>query len=268
MPMTQPVVLTIAGSDSSGGAGIQADLKTFAAFGVYGASVLTALTAQNTRGVTAIADIDPAFIAAQIDAVAEDLPIAAAKTGMLSHSAVIEVVADRLRAHPVPFLVVDPVMVAASGDVLLKPEAIASLRDLIPLATIVTPNIYEAEILTGIKVTGVDAMRDAARALVANGARAALVKGGRFDAGDAIDVYCNGRTLREFRSPRIRIERAHGTGCTLSAALAASLALGVSLEDAVDRAKRYVTRALATAPKLGHGATPLNHLVKPDISGS
>src|SRR6266481_946013 len=268
MPMTQPVVLTIAGSDSSGGAGIQADLKTFAAFGVYGASVLTALTAQNTRGVTAIADIDPAFIAAQIDAVAEDLRIAAAKTGMLSHSAVIEVVADRLRAHPVPFLVVDPVMVAASGDVLLKPEAIASLRDLIPLATIVTPNIYEAEILTGIKVTGVDAMRDAARALVANGARAALVKGGRFDAGDAIDVYCNGRTLREFRSPRIRIERAHGTGCTLSAALAASLALGASLEDAVDTAKRYVTRALETAPKLGHGATPLNHLVKPDVSGS
>jgi hydroxymethylpyrimidine/phosphomethylpyrimidine kinase len=269
MPMTQPVVLTIAGSDSSGGAGIQADLKTFAAFGVYGASVLTALTAQNTRGVTAIADIDPAFIAAQIDAVAEDLPIAAAKTGMLSHSAVIEVVADRLRAHPVPFLVVDPVMVAASGDVLLKPEAIASLRDLmIPLATIVTPNIYEAEILTGIKVTGVDAMRDAARALVANGARAALVKGGRFDAGDAIDVYYNGQILREFRSPRIRIERAHGTGCTLSAALAASLALGASLEDAVDTAKRYVTRALETAPKLGHGATPLNHLVKPDVSGS
>ena len=188
---------------------------------------------------------------------------------MLSHSAVIEVVADRLRAHPVPFLVVDPVMVAASGDVLLKPEAIASLRDLmIPLATIVTPNIYEAEILTGIKVTGVDAMRDAARALVANGARAALVKGGRLDAGDAIDVYYNGQILREFRSPRIRIERAHGTGCTLSAALAASLALGVSLEDAVDRAKRYVTRALETAPKLGHGATLLNHLVKPDISGS
>ena len=267
--MTQPVALTIAGSDSSGGAGIQADLKTFAAFGVYGASVLTALTAQNTRGVTAIADIDPAFIAAQIDAVAEDLPIVAAKTGMLSRSAVIEVVADCLRAHPAPFLVVDPVMVAASGDVLLKPEAIVSMRDLmIPLATIITPNIYEAEILTGIKITGVDAMRDAARALVANGARAALVKGGRFDAGDAIDVYYNGRILREFRSPRIRIGRVHGTGCTLSAALAASLALGVSLEDAVGRAKRYVTRALETAPKLGHGATPLNHLVKTDNSDS
>src|SRR5260370_33515799 len=198
MRMNQPAVLKIAGSDSSGGEGIQVDLKAFGAFGVYGASVLTALTAQNTCGVTAIADIDPAFIAAQIDAVAEDLPIAAAKTGMLSHSAVIEVVADRLRAHPVPFLVVDPVMVAASGDALLKPEAIASLRDLmIPLATIGTPNIYEAEILTGIKVTGVDAMRDAARALGANGPPAPLVKGGRFDAGDAIDVYCDGRTLRE-----------------------------------------------------------------------
>jgi hydroxymethylpyrimidine/phosphomethylpyrimidine kinase len=269
MPMTQPVALTIAGSDSSGGAGIQADLKTFAAFGVYGATVLTALTAQNTCGVTAIADVDPAFIAAQIDAVVEDLPIAAAKTGMLSRSAVIEVVAGRLRAHPVPYLVVDPVMVAASGDVLLEPEAITSVRDqMIPLATIVTPNVHEAEILTGIKVTGVDAMREAARALVANGARAALVKGGRFGAGDAVDIYYDGRTLREFRARRVPVERAHGTGCTLSAALAASLALGLSLENAVGAAKRYVTRALETAPRLGHGAIPLNHLVKPDLSRS
>ena len=261
------VTLTIAGSDSSGGAGIQADLKTFSAFGVYGASVLTALTAQNTQGVRAIVDLEPLFIARQIDAVAEDLPIGAAKTGMLSRSGVIEAVVDRLQAYRVPHLVVDPVMVAASGDILLEPAAIASMRELLPLATVITPNLREAELLTGRRIADVAEMREAAQMLVRMGARAALVKGGRLASGDAIDVLCDANTLREFRAPRIAIGRAHGAGCTLSAALAAALALGERLEDAVAAAKDYVTRALATAPRLGHGATLLNHLVPAGRAG-
>jgi hydroxymethylpyrimidine/phosphomethylpyrimidine kinase len=256
------VALTIAGSDSSGGAGIQADLKTFSAFGVYGASVLTALTAQNTQGVRAIVDLEPSFIAQQIDAVAEDLPIATAKTGMLSRVGVIEAVVERLQAWRVPHLVVDPVMVAASGDVLLERAAIASIRDrLIPLATVITPNLREAEVLTGRPVESVGAMRETAQMLVRMGAQAALVKGGRLGGGDAIDILCAADTLREFRAPRVAIGQAHGAGCTLSAAIAAALALGEGLEDAVTAAKDYVTRALATAPKLGRGSTPLNHLV-------
>jgi hydroxymethylpyrimidine/phosphomethylpyrimidine kinase len=256
------VALTIAGSDSSGGAGIQADLKTFSAFGVYGASVLTALTAQNTQGVRAIVDLEPSFVAQQIDSVAEDMPIAAAKTGMLSRAAVIEAVVERLRVWRIPRLVVDPVMVAASGDVLLEPAAIASIRHrVIPLATVITPNIREAELLTGLQINSITMMREAAQMLVRMGAHAALVKGGRLAGGDAIDVLYVDDTTREFRAPRIEISRAHGAGCTLSAAIAASLALGESLEDAVATAKDYVSRALATAPKLGHGSTPLNHLV-------
>jgi len=260
------VVLTIAGSDSSGGAGIQADLKTFAAFGVFGTSVVTALTAQNTLGVREIADVAPDFVAAQIDAVAEDFEIAAAKTGMLARRIVIEAVAERLRTCRIPYLVVDPVMVAASGDVLLEAEAIAAMRELIlPLATIVTPNLREAEIITGSAVNNVAAMRAAAEKLVAMGAHAALVKGGRLSGEEAIDVLCDGRATREYRTRRIRIDRAHGTGCTMSAALAACLALGLDLGEAVDIAKRYVTRALEFAPRIGHGATPLNHLVTPAV---
>ncbi|MGH7935023.1 MAG: bifunctional hydroxymethylpyrimidine kinase/phosphomethylpyrimidine kinase [Candidatus Binataceae bacterium] len=257
------VALTIAGSDSSGGAGIQADLKTFGAFGVYGASVITALTAQNTRGVRAIADLDPGFVAAEIDAVAEDLPVAAVKTGMLARGEIIETVAARLRVHRIAQVVVDPVMVAASGDILLEPAAIGAMRGLImPLATIITPNLREAAILAGFEVKGPDTMREAARALVRMGVRAALVKGGGLVSGDALDVFYDGVTMRELRTPRVRLERAHGAGCTLSAAIAAVLALGGSLEEAVTAAKRYVTRALETAPRLGHGATPLNHMVK------
>jgi hydroxymethylpyrimidine/phosphomethylpyrimidine kinase len=259
------IALTIAGSDSSGGAGIQADLKTFAAFGVFGTSVLTALTAQNTAGVRAIAEVEPAFVAAQIDAVAEDLELAAAKTGMLSRMVVVEVVAERLRAHRIAQVVVDPVMVAASGDVLLEPGAIAAMRELmLPLATIVTPNAREAELLTGLSVTGPASMRKAAQKLVAMGARAALVKGGRLDLDEALDVFCDGKESREFSAPRVAIARAHGTGCTLSAAIAAGLALGLGMEQAVGTAKRYVSRALETAPRIGHGARPLNHLVNPE----
>ena len=254
------VALTIAGSDSGGGAGIQADLKTFSAFGVFGTSALTALTAQNTRGVTAIANVEPDFVAAQIDAIAEDFEIAAAKTGMLSRAAIIEVVAERVRAHKIANLVVDPVMAAASGDALLEPDAIEKMRDvMLPLAALVTPNLREAELLTGRSVKTREDMTRAARTIVSAGARAALVKGGAL-GGDAIDVLFDGRSIREFRAPRVEVGRAHGAGCTLSAASAACLARGEPLERAVERAKSFVTRALETAPAIGHGARPLNHL--------
>lgn len=266
--MTPPVALTVAGSDSSGGAGIQADLKTFSAFAVYGASVITALTAQNTEGVRAVLHVEPAFVAEQLDAVLDDLCVAAAKTGMLGRAGVVEAIAERLRARPVPHLVVDPVMVATSGDLLLDSEAVAAMRmRLVPLATLITPNLREAEVLLGAPVTSRAHMRDAARALVDLGAGAALVKGGHGrdsdDAGlaeQAIDVLFDGRRIREFAMPRIETRHTHGTGCTLSAAVTAALALGRDLESAVAAAKRYVTRAIQTAPGLGRGAGPLNHM--------
>jgi hydroxymethylpyrimidine/phosphomethylpyrimidine kinase len=260
-----PIALTIAGSDSSGGAGIQADLKTFAAFGVYGASVITALTAQNTVAVRAIADVEADFVGRQIDAVVEDLDVRAAKTGMLARVAVIEVVAERMRAHPLPWLVVDPVMVATSGDVLLEPAAVACLRErILPLATLVTPNLREAEVLTGRPVTNAAQMRDAARALIDLGARAALVKGGHLAGSKAVDLLYDGRDFQEFAAPRIATRSTHGTGCTLSAAITAALARGCALETAVAAAKRYVTRAIETAPGIGHGAGPLNHFAPVD----
>lgn len=259
------VALTIAGSDSSGGAGIQADLKTFAAFGVFGTSAITALTAQNTRGVVAISNLEPTFVAAQIDAVADDFTIAAVKTGMLLRAAIIGAVADRIRARKIPNLVVDPVMAAASGDVLLEPDAIEMMRSaMLPIATVVTPNLHEARILTGRDVTNAAQMREAARACVGLGARAALVKGGGL-AGNAVDILFDGRDFHEFSAPRIAPKgapgRAHGAGCTLSAAIAAALARGESLVGAIDAAKRYVTLALQHAPQIGHGSRPLNHLV-------
>lgn len=269
------IALTIAGSDSSGGAGIQADLKTFAAFAVFGTSAITALTAQNTLGVRAIVDIDPAFVAAQIDAIADDFTIAAAKTGMLSRAEIIGSVADRISIHKISNLVVDPVMVTANGDVLLEPAAIVMMRDvMLPMATLVTPNLREASILTGREILNRDSMREAARALVGLGARAALVKSGSaaFTAGvqdqDAIDIFYDGHNFREFRSSRVPIGRVHGAGCTLSAAIAASLARGESLENAIDAGKRYVTMALQNAPAIGHGARPLNHSVTAMTTGS
>jgi hydroxymethylpyrimidine/phosphomethylpyrimidine kinase len=259
------VALTIAGSDSGGGAGIQADLKTFAAFGVFGTSVITALTAQNTLGVRAVADVEPAFVRAQLDAISEDFAVAGAKTGMLARRPIIETVATHLRNRRLRNLVVDPVMVAASGDVLLAPDAVAAMRELmLPLATLLTPNVHEAEILSGLAIEDVPAMHRAARTLVELGARAVLVKGGRFGGPTSVDVLCNVGTMREFSAPRVAVSRAHGTGCTLSAAIAAALAQGLHLEDAIQTAKHYVTRALATAERVGHGATPLNHLLKPE----
>src|SRR5580704_14660657 len=206
------VALTIAGSDSSGGAGIQADLKTFVAFAVFGTSAITAITAQNTCRVSAIVNLDPSFVAAQIDAVADDFIIAAAKTGMLSRTEIIDAVANRIRIRKIPNVVVDPVMVAASGDVLLEPDAITMMRDvMLPLAAVVTPNLREASILTGRDVCNRDGIREAAQALVALGARAALVKCGSPDAvaldgdvknQDAIDILYDGRNFVEFRAPR------------------------------------------------------------------
>jgi hydroxymethylpyrimidine/phosphomethylpyrimidine kinase len=259
------VALAISGSDSCGGAGVQADLKTFTAFGVFGASAITALTAQNTLGVRAVADLDAAFVAAEIDAVCDDLPIAAAKTGMLSRIEVIEAVAERIRARSIPNLVVDPVMVAASGAVLLAPGAVAAMREhMFPLAAVVTPNLREAEILLGrSEVNDPAAMRKAARDLVHMGARAALVTGGALE-GAAVDILFDGRDIHEFTSPRPRPGRAHGAGCTLSAAIAAGLARGAGMLDAIGAAKRYVTRAIEDAPALGHGSKPLNHLVAAD----
>jgi hydroxymethylpyrimidine/phosphomethylpyrimidine kinase len=259
------VALTIAGSDSSGGAGVQADLKTFSAFGVFGASAITALTAQNTAGVRAVKDLEPEFVAAQIDAVIDDMDVAAAKTGMLSRSEVIETVATRVRERRIPNLVVDPVMVAASGDVLLASGAVAAMREhLFPLALLVTPNLAETEILLGRdKVDSPAAMREAARALVRLGTRAALITGGALQ-GDALDLLYDGHEFHQFSAVRHRVGRVHGAGCTLSAAIAAGLARGFPLLEAIDAAKRYVTRAIAEAPALGHGAQPLNHLVPVD----
>jgi hydroxymethylpyrimidine/phosphomethylpyrimidine kinase len=256
------VALTIAGSDSSGGAGIQADLKTFTAFGVYGASAITALTAQNTVGVRSVADLNPDFIAAQIDAVMDDLPVAAAKTGMLSREDVIEAVARRVRERAIPNLVVDPVMVAASGDLLLAPSAVAAMREhMFPLAVVITPNLREAEILLGREdVKDRVAMRRAAIDLVRIGAKAALITGGALDGAEAIDVLFDGHETHEFTGPR-RGKRAHGAGCTLSAAIAACLARGDSLIGAIDAAKSYVSRAIEQSPPFGSGSRPLNHLV-------
>jgi hydroxymethylpyrimidine/phosphomethylpyrimidine kinase len=253
---THRTVLTIAGSDPSGGAGIQADLATFAAFGVHGAAVITALTAQNARGIRAISAVAPAFVGEQLDAVLDDADVAAAKTGMLHEAAVVDVVADCLSRRPISHLVVDPVLAATSGAILLAPDAVVVLRRrLLPLAAVVTPNLHEAELLTGRPATTPDEMRDAARGLVDLGARAALVTGGHL-AGDAVDVLWDGREMRELSTARIGPDSPHGTGCALSAAVAAGLAIGLALPDAVATAKRYVTLAIAAAPR-GRGPRPI-----------
>lgn len=254
------IALTIAGSDSCGGAGIQADLKTFTALGVFGASAITALTAQNTLGVRSVVDMEPAFVVSQIDAVMDDLPLAAVKTGMLSHAGIIEAVANRLREREMVNLVVDPVMVAASGDPLLAPGAVAAIREqLFPLAALVTPNLREAEILLGREeIADVAEMRSAVRGLVDLGARAALITGGALGGPDALDVLFDGGQIHEFRGRRFE-QQAHGAGCTLSAAIAALLARDYELIDAVRSAKDFVSRAIEHSPPFGHGSRLLNH---------
>jgi hydroxymethylpyrimidine/phosphomethylpyrimidine kinase len=259
-----PIALTIAGSDSGGGAGIQADLKTFHQFGVFGTSVITAVTAQNTRGVSAIHAIPLPDVVAQIDALADDLPPAAFKTGMLATARLVAAVADAVRRHGLPRYVMDPVMVATSGGRLLERAAERSLRDdLLPLATVVTPNLEEAAILSEMTVESLDDMAAAARRIVELGASAALVKGGHL-RGDAVDLLWDGVEQRLWRRPRIETRHTHGTGCTLSAGIAAGLARGDDLVRSVDRATRFVGRAIAAAPGLGQGRGPVNHFVPVD----
>jgi hydroxymethylpyrimidine/phosphomethylpyrimidine kinase len=256
------VALTIAGSDSGGGAGIQADLKTFHQFGVFGTSVVTAVTAQNTVGVRAWEALPARLVAQQIDALAEDLPPLAVKSGMLGSAEIVESVAAGIARHRFPHYVLDPVMVATSGDRLLEPEAEALIaRRLIPLAVLVTPNLDEAAILAGEEVRSVDQMERAARALVQMGARAALVKGGHLAGTDVVDVLVTDGAVRRFTRPRLDTTSTHGTGCTLSAGIAAGLAHGRPLEQAVSDALDFVYRAMAAAPGLGRGHGPLNHFV-------
>ncbi len=266
---TRPVALTVAGSDSGGGAGIQADLKTFHAFGVFGTSAVTAVTAQNTLGVWAVHPVPPDVVRAQIDAVFDDLRPRAMKSGMLGSAPLVEAVAEALaRQAPLPY-VLDPVMVASSGDRLLEHGAEeALLRSLLPLATLVTPNLHEARILTGMAVECVEDMRRAARALVERGAAAALVKGGHLGEDEAVDVLWDGTRERVWRRQRLPSRHTHGTGCTLSAAVAAGLALGRPLETAVDGAVAFVARAIASAPGLGAGHGPLDHFAAVDGSAS
>lgn len=254
--------LTIAGSDSGAGAGIQADLKTFAALGVYGTSAITAITAQNTKGVTGIFELDPDLIAAQIDAVMQDIGADAVKTGMLSNSAIIEVVAKKIREYRLTNLVVDPVMVAKSGDLLLRSEAIEALKALlIPLAAVVTPNLPEAEQLTGIQGTRQIDVKEAARRIVGMGAKSVVIKGGH-RKGPATDLFYDGKKFLSFTAARIPTTNTHGTGCTFSAAIAANLAKGERLEHAVGHAKTFMTRAIRKSFAIGAGHSPVHHFYR------
>jgi len=259
MAHSRPVAMTIAGSDSGGGAGIQADLKTFQALGVFGTSALTAITAQNTVGVRAVHEIPTDVIAAQIDAVVDDIGVDAVKTGMLSSAEIIGTVAERIRRWRLDRLVVDPVMVAKSGDRLLRADAVQALvRDLLPLALVLTPNLPEAEVLVGRPLVTDDEIRQAARDILALGPRAVVMKGGH-RAGDATDLLFDGSTFHAFAAERIDTPNTHGTGCTFSAAIAAGLADGLDVVDAVGAAKRYVTEAIRRSQPLGHGHGPVFH---------
>jgi len=276
----RPVALTIAGSDPSGGAGIQADLKTFHQHGVYGASVLTLLTVQNTRGVEAVQVLEASFVLAQLEAVLADIPPNAAKTGALGSAAVVEAIGRRAADFRFP-LVVDPVMISKHGAPLLAEDARQALLScLLPRATLVTPNLHEAMVLAGLEIADADALREAARRIARRGPKAVLIKGGHpvgfpgqsgvpadgfsgttgaFPAGEATDVLLFEGKFLSFAAERVQTDQTHGTGCTYSAAIAANLARGLDLPAAVAAAKRYVTRAIRTNPGLGHGFGPVNH---------
>jgi len=259
--MLIPKALTIAGSDSGGGAGIQADLKTFSAFRVFGMSVITAVTAQNSVGVQGVENLPPAFVALQLRSVLSDFGADAAKCGMLSTAPIIEAVAAALGEHPIDKLVVDPVMVAKSGDALLQPAARQALIDrILPLAFVVTPNLPEAESLAGVPVKTRTEMEEAARRIHRLGPRYVLVKGGHLE-GDAVDLLYNGKAVTAFSAPRIESGNTHGTGCTLSAAIAAGLARGQAIGDAIRDAKAYVTRAIREGFAAGHGVGQLRHFI-------
>ena len=267
------IALTIAGSDSGGGAGIQADLKTFHQFGVFGTSVITAVTAQNTVGVRAWEPLPVALVTQQIDALADDLPPLAVKSGMLGSAELVDAVAAGIERRRLPHYVLDPVMVATSGDRLLHRDAERLIaRRLVPLATLVTPNLDEAEILVEEDVRTVDQMERAGRALVKMGARAALVKGGHLGGDEVVDVLVADDAVRRLTHARLHTTSTHGTGCTLSAAVAAGLAHGRPLARAVEDALDFVHRAMAAAPGLGAGHGPLNHFVpappRPPTEGS
>jgi hydroxymethylpyrimidine/phosphomethylpyrimidine kinase len=263
-----PRALTIAGSDSGGGAGIQADLKTFSALGVYGMTAVTAITAQNTQAVNAVFELPPDLVAAQIDAVVSDIGVDATKTGMLSSCAIIETVVVKVREHGLRPLVVDPVMVAKSGDRLLRDDAVAALREqLLPLATILTPNLPEAEVLLGRALTSWDDIRAGARELVAMGAHAVVMKGGHTPAGlgpqgSATDLLFDGAEFHEYTATRLDTTSTHGTGCTFASAIAAALAKGETTRGAVAMAKAYVTKALQMAYPVGHGHGPVHHFFR------
>jgi hydroxymethylpyrimidine/phosphomethylpyrimidine kinase len=256
--------LTIAGSDSGGGAGIQADLKTFAALGVYGTSAITALTAQNTMGVEGVFPIPPEFVALQIDAVVKDIGCDAVKIGMLSNRGIIEKVAGKIVEHGLRPVVLDPVMMAKGGDALLEPEARDSLITLLlPLATVVTPNLPVAEVLCGFPVTDLEGMRRAARAIHERGPLYVVVKGGHREGTDvSTDLFFDGEHFEEVSAPRIVTRNTHGTGCTFASAIAARLALGDEMREAVRAAKRYVTAIIAASShlRIGHGHGPMNHM--------
>jgi hydroxymethylpyrimidine/phosphomethylpyrimidine kinase len=261
--MTTPIAVTIAGSDSGGGAGIQADLKTFSALGVYGASVIAALTAQNTKGVTAIHDVPAEFVSAQIDAVFSDLAVSAVKIGMLSQAPVIEAVASGLARYKQSNIVLDPVMIATSGDRLLVPQAVAVLRDvLMKQAVIVTPNLPEAAALLETAVAETETeMQAQGEKLLALGARAVLIKGGHGTGAESVDILIEPNATARLAAERIDTDNTHGTGCTLSSAIAAGLAKGLPLAESVRQAKAYVTAAIAASNKLkiGHGHGPVHH---------
>ena len=253
-------LLTIAGSDSSGGAGIQADLKTFAAHGCYGMSVITAVTAQNTTGVTAIQNIDPEVVEAQIDAVFQDIRVDGVKVGMVSNSALIRAIAQKMQQYAPPVLVVDPVMVATSGDRLITEDAVSALKELLlPLATVLTPNIPEAEILSGMTIRSAADMEAAARAISEQYGCAVLCKGGH-QINDADDLLWRCGSGKWFHGKRINNPNTHGTGCTLSSAIASNLAKGFDLDTAVERAKAYISGALGAMLDLGRGSGPMNHM--------
>jgi hydroxymethylpyrimidine/phosphomethylpyrimidine kinase len=257
-----PVALTIAGSDSGGGAGIQADIKTFAALGVHGASAITAITAQNTLSVTDILEVPPEMVTAQIDAVVSDLEVMAAKTGMLASSKIIEAVAAAINRHGIPNLVVDPVMIAKGGASLLRDDAIGALRSrILPLATVVTPNLPEAEVILGRLVRSLDERKQAARDLVALGPHAAVVKGGHSE-DDVTDIYWDGVQMVELTGTRFPTTNTHGSGCVFSAAIAAGLANGLEPLAAVRAAKEFISSAIQHSLELGFGHGPVNPMFK------
>jgi len=261
--MDIPRAMTIAGSDSGGGAGIQADLKTFSALGVFGTTAVTALTAQNTQTVTAVLEVPPELVAAQIDAIASDIGVDAAKTGMLANAAIIEIVARKVREHSIVQLVVDPVMIAKSGASLLRSDAVAALRGvLLPLALVVTPNLPEAEVLVGHPLKSDAEIEMAAKEIHGFGPRYVIIKGGHRTGPESTDFVFDGRTMHRYTASRINTQNTHGTGCIFSAAIAAGLARRVDALSAIAQAKRFVTQAIEGGLALGQGHGPANPMAQ------